>query len=70
MLCANGQLIIQEREDELQRSIYKLYEVCDVNISKSKTKVVAFKGRESVRSKIDISNQISKQVLTELKTFS
>lgn len=46
----DDQLIIQESEDKSQHSMYKLNTLCEmyVKISTSKTKIMAFKGREPV----------------------
>lgn len=55
-------LIVQESEDRLQRSIYKLNTICqeyrpNVKMSTNDTKIMAFKQKESVRSKVNINNQ-------------
>lgn len=63
-MFADDQLISQESELELQCSIYKLNKLCEeciVNISTSVTKIMTFRGRGSVRSKIVINNQTLKQ---------
>ena len=51
------QKIITDSEDLLQKSIYKLQLITakyELKISSNKTKTMAFKGRDSIRSKIAI----------------
>jgi hypothetical protein len=57
LLFADDQIIIQESEDELQRSIFYLtniYKSYNLKISINKTKTVSFKGKYPVRTKIII----------------
>lgn len=54
-------------EDELQKSIHKLERTAteyNMKMSAAKTKTMAFKGREPVRSKIIKTNKILEQVNT------
>jgi hypothetical protein len=55
LLFADDQIIIQESEDELQRSIFYLNNICkcyNLKISINKTKTMAFKGKYPVRKKL------------------
>ena len=65
LLFANNQVIISNTEDNLQKAAYKLNQIItehDLTISVQKTKLMAFKGRDPVRSKIVIDNKITEQV--------
>jgi hypothetical protein len=56
-----------DSEDALQISIHKLETITTkygLKISKSKTKTMAFKGRNPVRRKIVINNNIIEQIKT------
>ena len=56
-----------DSEDVKQTSIQKLGRITsksELKISKSKTKTVAFKGRDPVRSKITINNNVIEQINT------
>jgi len=51
LLFADVQVIISNREDDLQKAAYKLHQIITehgVTISVEKTKLMAFKGREPV----------------------
>jgi hypothetical protein len=55
LLFADDQIIIQESEDELQRSIFYVNNICksfNLKIPINKTKTMAFKGKCPVRTKI------------------
>lgn len=65
LLFADDILLIQGNEDALQRSIFKFQQICEeynMQISLSKTKVMAFRGIEPVRTKIVLKGQILEQV--------
>lgn len=65
LMFADDQVILQKSEDDLQHSVYRLYQICKVynlEISEKKTKVMAFKGKFPVRSKIVINGNIIDQV--------
>jgi PII-like signaling protein len=59
------QVIIVDREDNLERSAHKLNQIITeycLTISIQKTKSMAFRGRDPVRTKIVIDNKIMEQV--------
>lgn len=65
ILFADDLLIIQNTEDDLQQSVYKLGIVCEeynMRISVAKTKVMAFQGPEPIRTKIVVNNKPVEQV--------
>lgn len=65
LLFADDLAIIQETEDDLQRSLHQLNNLCktyNMKISYNKTKVMAFKGTYPVRTKIIIDNRPIEQV--------
>jgi hypothetical protein len=67
MLFADDQVLIAKSESDLQYSVHNLNKIAakyflEINIEK--TKVMAFKGRKPVRSKICINNKILEQVHT------
>ena len=65
LLFADDQVIIQDSEDKLQESIYVLNlmsKYYNLKISTDKTKIMAFKGKHLVRSKIEIDGSILEQV--------
>ena len=65
MLFADDQIVIQTTEDDLQLSIFQLDRICKeygLQISINKTKIMAFKGKWPVRSKIVLNNCILEQV--------
>jgi len=65
LIFADDQAIIQDSEDKLQKSVYLLNQMSkDYNfkISMDKTKLMAFKGKHLVRSKIEIDGSILEQV--------
>ena len=54
ILFADDQAIFQSSEDDLQRAIYKLHQLCqlyNMKISAAKTKTMAFKRKEHIRTK-------------------
>jgi hypothetical protein len=63
----DDQVIVVDSEDALQISIHKLETFSSkygLKISKSKTKTMAFKTRDPVRSKVVINNNIIEQINT------
>jgi len=61
MLFADDQVIIADTEDKLQKAAHKLNQIITeygLTISVQKTKSMALKGRDPVRTKIVIDNQI------------
>lgn len=65
LLYADDQVILQENEDNLQISIYQLEQILkeyNLIVSVNKTKVMAFKGKESIRTKIVLQNMVLEQV--------
>jgi hypothetical protein len=65
LLFANDQAIIQDSEDNLQKSVYILNQLSkdyNLKISMDKTKTMAFKGKHLVRSKIEIDGSVLEQV--------
>ena len=64
ILFADDQVIISKNENELQRSVYNLEKIAKkfgMKISSSKTKTLAFKGKEPTRSKIVVNGKIVEQ---------
>jgi hypothetical protein len=67
LLFADDQVLIASSESKLQRAIYKLQKMVsdfDMSISIEITKIMAFVGKDPVRSKICINNQMLEQVNT------
>ena len=65
LLFADGQVIIADTEDDLQKAAHKLNQITTeygLNISAQKTKSMAFKGQDPVRTKIVLDNKIIEQV--------
>jgi len=65
LLFADDQIIIQDSEDKLQKSVSLLNQMSkdyNLKISADKTKIMAFKGKHLVRSKIEIDGSILEQV--------
>jgi hypothetical protein len=65
LLFADDQEIIQDSEDKLQKFVYIINQMSkdyNLKISTDKTKVMAFKGKHSMRSKIEIDGSILEQV--------
>ena len=59
LLLADDHIVIQSKEDDLQRSIYLLDKVSpSYNMKKSisKTKSMSFNGKEPIRTKLVIDN--------------
>jgi hypothetical protein len=67
LLFADYQVLIVSSEDELQWAIYSLEKTVsdfDMSVSIEKTKIMAFSGKDPVRSKICINNKTLEQVNT------
>jgi hypothetical protein len=67
LLFVDDQVFIATSEDELQQAIYNLQKTIsdfDMSISTEKTKIMAFLGKDPVRSKICINNKTLEQVNT------
>jgi len=65
LLFADNQVVIADTEDNLQNAAHKLNCLITeygLTISVQKTKSMAFKGRDPVRTKIVIDNKITEQV--------
>jgi len=65
LLFADDQVIIADTEDNLQNVAHKLNQIiteCVLTIFVQKTKSMAFKGRDPVRTKIVIDNKIIEKV--------
>jgi len=65
LLFEDDQVIIADTEDNLQKSAHKLNQIITeygLTVSLEKTKSMAFKGRDPVRTKIVIDNKIIEQV--------
>jgi hypothetical protein len=65
LLYADDVVIIQKHEDDLQRLVHHLNQICkqyNFKISKEKAKVMAFWGNHPVRSKIVLQDQLLEQV--------
>ena len=65
LLFADDQVITADREDNLQRAAHKLNQIIteySLTISVQKTKSMAFRGRDPVRTKIVIDNKIMEKV--------
>jgi len=65
LLFAGDQVIIQDSEDKLQKSVYMLNQMSkdyNLEISTDKTKIMAFRGKHLVRSKIETDGSILEQV--------
>jgi hypothetical protein len=67
ILFADEQVVISNSEDNLQRGLHALHQTVQtfgMAISHQKTKIMAFKGTEPIRSKIVIDNMVLEQVNT------
>jgi transcription initiation factor TFIIIB Brf1 subunit/transcription initiation factor TFIIB len=65
LLFADNQVIIADTEDNIKKAAHKLNQIITkygLTISVQKTKSMAFKGRDPVRTKIVIDNKIIEQV--------
>ena len=65
LLLADDQVIIAATEDKLQKAVHTLNQIITeygLTISVQKTKWMAFKGRDPVRTKIGIDNKIIEKV--------
>jgi hypothetical protein len=61
LLFADDKVIIQDSEDKLQKSVYTLSQMSkdyNLKISTDKTKIMVFKGKHLVYSKIEIDGSI------------
>jgi hypothetical protein len=59
LLFADDMVILQENEDNLQKSMCELQKLINIyyfKISNTKTKVIIFRGKYPVRSKITLDN--------------
>lgn len=64
MLFADDQAILAENEDDLQRAVHNLGKEAkkyNMKISAAKTKVIAFEGKDLVRSEIVIDEKAIEQ---------
>jgi hypothetical protein len=67
LLFADNQVIVAQNKDELQRAVYNLQVTAsefNMSVSAEKTKIMAFAGKEPVKSKICVNGKILKQVNT------
>jgi hypothetical protein len=67
LLLADDQVIMAESENLLQKSVHKLEKITSkygLTISTNKTKTMAFRGRDPIRSKIVMNNKIIEQIHT------
>jgi hypothetical protein len=65
LLFADDQVTISDTEDNLQKAAHKLNQIIteySLIVSVRKTKPMAFKGRDTVRTKIVIDNKIIEKV--------
>ena len=65
LLFVDNEVIISNTEDNVQKAVYKLNKITTehcLTISVQKTKLMAFKGLDPVRSKTVIDNKIIEQV--------
>ena len=67
LLFADDQIIIRDFEDKLQKSVYSYTlnqrsKDYNLKISTDKTKIMVFRGKHLVRSKIEIDGSILEQV--------
>jgi len=65
LLFADDQVILQDPEDKLKKSVYILNQMSkdyNLKIFTDKTKIMAFKGNHLVCSKIEIDGSILQQV--------
>ena len=65
LLFADDEVIIADTEDNLQKAAHKLNQIITeygLTISVQKTKSMAFKGQDPVRTEIVIDNKIIEQV--------
>jgi hypothetical protein len=65
LLFADGQVILANSEDNLQRAIHRLHVIRKYynRISIDKTKVLALRGKDPIKIKIVINERILEQVL-------
>lgn len=67
LLYADDQVIISDNEDTLQRALFELHKIIlnyNFDISKNKTKSMAFQGTYPLRCKLVLDNNIIEQVNT------
>jgi hypothetical protein len=68
-LFADDQVLLAKSEDDLQYSVHNLNKIASevsMEINAQKTRVMAFRGMEPIRSKICINNKILKQQNTSI----
>jgi hypothetical protein len=64
MLFADDQVLLAKSEDDLQCSVHSLNKIASefsMEINAEKTRVMAFRGMEPIRTKICINNKTLKQ---------
>jgi hypothetical protein len=69
LLYADDVVIKQKNEDDLQRSVHHLKQICkqyNFKISKEKTKVMPFWGKHPIRPKIVLQDRLLEQVSLKL----
>ena len=65
LLFADDQVVIRDYEDKLQKYVYILNQMCkdyNLKVSTDKIKIMGFKRKHLVRSKIEIDGSILEQV--------
>jgi hypothetical protein len=70
LLFADDMMIIQENEDTLQKCMCELQKPSNnynFNVSTTETKVMAFQGKYSIRSKIILNN---KPIIEQVSNFN
>ena len=61
LLFTDDQVIIQDSEDKLQKSVFILNQMSkdyNLKLSTDKTKIMVFRGKHLVRSKIEIDGSV------------
>ena len=65
LLFADGQFIVSDTEDSLQKAVYLLYNISkeyNLEIATKKTKVFGFVGTDHLRTKIIINDETPEEV--------
>ena len=65
LIFANDQIVLQSNGDDFPKSIYLLEKLnldYNMKISICKTKSVTFTGKEPVRTKLPIDNELTEQI--------